>query len=177
MGSTESLHELQERLSAMPATLRGLTGTLSGEALTFREAPGSWTTLEVLGHLADAEIHDWIPRVRTILSDAPDAPFTPFDREHGLVRYTDWTVSAALDDFEQLRRSSLSVLATFHIRPADLTRHGVHPEFGRVTLAELLACWVTHDYAHLAQISRILVRHFGQGVGPWTAYFSLLRGR
>ena len=52
-----------------------------------------------------------------------------------------------------------------------------HPEFGRVTLEQLLVCWVTHDLAHVAQIARVLVRHFGERIGPWTKYFSLLRDR
>jgi hypothetical protein len=51
----------------------------------------------------------------------------------------------------------------------------MHPELGAVTLRQLLACWVTHDLAHVAQISRVLVRYFGREVGPWRAYFSLLR--
>jgi hypothetical protein len=90
MESTLDLRELQHRLAEMPATLRNLTGTLSIEALTYREAPENWTALEVLGHLADGEVHDWIPRVRIILSDAADKRFTPFNRENGLTRYRDW---------------------------------------------------------------------------------------
>lgn len=177
MEGTSNLLEFRERLAAMPATLRNLTGTLSADALTYREAPGSWTAIEVIGHLADGELHDWVPRIRIILSDAADKRFTPFDREHGLARYRDRPVAVALDDFEALRRESLEALDAFQIEPADLRRQGIHPEFGPVTLEQLLACWLTHDYAHLAQISRVLVRHFGRRIGPWTAYFSLLRGR
>ena len=50
-----------------------------------------------------------------------------------------------------------------------------HPEFGTVTLEQLLATWAVHDMAHVAQISRILTRAFGRYVGPWTRYFSLLK--
>ncbi len=172
-----NLQDVRLRLAEMPAALRQLTGTLSTDALTYREAPDAWTPIEILGHLADGELHDWIPRVRIILSDAADKRFTPFDREHGLQRYTDRSVAAALDNFEALRRDSLRAFDTFDIQAGDLARQGIHPEFGAVTLEQLLACWVTHDYAHLAQISRVLVRHFGQRIGPWTAYFSLLQGR
>jgi hypothetical protein len=177
MEATLNLLELQNRLAEMPATLRNLTGTLSIEALTYREAPENWTALEVLGHLADGEVHDWIPRVRIILSDAADKRFTPFNRENGLTRYKDWPIQAALDEFQELRRDSLKALDAFHIRPGELCRQGIHPEFGPVTLEQLLACWVTHDHAHLAQISRVLVRHFGRRIGPWPASFSLLRDR
>ena len=172
-----NLQEVRLRLAEMPAALRQLTATLSTDALTYREAPGTWTTIEILGHLADGELFDWIPRVGVILSNAADKRFTPFDREHGLTRYKDLPVAQALDDFETLRRDSLRAFDAFDIQPDDLVRQGIHPEFGAVTLEQLLACWVTHDYAHLAQISRVLVRHFGRRVGPWTAYFSLLQDR
>jgi hypothetical protein len=39
----------------------------------------------------------------------------------------------------------------------------------------LLATWAVHDFAHIAQIARVLTRHFGAHAGPWRAHFSLLR--
>jgi hypothetical protein len=57
---------------------------------------------------------------------------------------------------------------------ADGQRTAVHPELGVVTLTQLLACWSTHDLAHIAQITRSLVRQRGPDVGPWRKYFSLL---
>ena len=169
--------ELRHRLAGTPATLRSVIATLPAGALTYREATGCWTPLEVLGHLTDAEVHDWIPRVRVILSDAADKRFPPFDREHGLTYYRDWSAAAVLDEFERRRRDSLATLDAFQIGDDNLARKGIHPEFGPVTLGQLLACWVTHDYAHLAQISRTLVHDVGRYAGPWRAYFSLLRDR
>ena len=52
---------------------------------------------------------------------------------------------------------------------------GLTVRFGPVTLHQLLACWVAHDLAHVAQIVRVLVRYVGPDVAPWRAYFSLLR--
>ena len=43
------------------------------------------------------------------------------------------------------------------------------------TPAALDALLRPHDWAHLAQITRVLTRHHGQWVGPWRTYFSLLR--
>jgi DinB superfamily len=178
MEGTLNLQEVRQRLAEMPAALRALTGTLSADALNYREAPDSWTAIEVLGHLADGELTDWIPRVRVILSDdSSDKRFTPFVREAGLPRYVNQPVAAALDDFDALRADSLKAFDAFNITPDDLPRQGIHPTFGSVTLEQLLATWVVHDYAHLAQISRILTRHYGERVGPWTAFFSLLKDR
>ena len=171
------LGNIHTQLTHTPATLRSMMADLSTDALGYREAEGAWTATEVLYHLIDGEIHDWIPRVRIILSEATDKAFTPFDREGGLKRYSGWSAAAALDEFDRRRRESLAALAGFRLQPADLPRQGIHPEFGPVTLEQLLACWVTHDFAHVAQIARVLVRHFGERLGPWTKYFSLLRDR
>ena len=41
-------------------------------------------------------------------------------------------------------------------------------------MEQLLACWVTHDMAHLCQITRTLARHYGQFIGPWKQFFSVM---
>jgi len=168
---------VQRALSQTPTTLKALAGGLPGAALHFHEATGAWSPLEVIGHMADGEIEDWIPRVRIIMAASGDRTFTPFDREGGLRRYAGWSIDRLLDEFGRLRADSLMALADLRIAPADLGRQGIHPEFGAVTLEQLLATWATHDVAHLAQISRSTVRYFGRHVGPWAKYFSLLRDR
>jgi hypothetical protein len=50
----------------------------------------------------------------------------------------------------------------------------VHPVFGRVTLQQLLAAWVAHDLAHIAQITRVLAKQYGDLVGPWRPMLRLL---
>lgn len=59
------------------------------------------------------------------------------------------------------------------IKDLDLT--GEHPEFGNVTMRQLLATWVVHDLSHIAQISRTMTRAYTGAVGPWTAYFRVLQ--
>jgi len=169
------VQEVTALLARTPAVLRALTAMAPAEALSFREAPGTWNLLEVLSHVTDGEVSDWLPRVEIMLSSESDTPFTPFDREAGFARYGGWTLDALLPEFERLRAGNLDRLARFGLTASDLERTGMHPELGTVTLRQLLACWVTHDLAHVAQMSRVLVRYFGPGVGPWRTYFSLLR--
>lgn len=166
-----------DQLKRTPATLSSLVESLPSDALSFREEPDAWTIPEVVCHLADGEITDWMPRVRRILSDQSDTPFVPYDREGGFDRYAGWPMSQVLEEFARLRRQNLEELARLQIGPEALERIGIHPGLGLVTLNQLLATWVTHDLAHLAQASRIMVRYFGQGIGPWKAYFSLLKER
>jgi uncharacterized damage-inducible protein DinB len=173
---TETLDPTETRrtLEATPTTLRQLLGHLPDDALAFHEAPGTWSAVEVLRHLADGEVHDWIPRARIILSDG-DKRFTPFERERGLQVYRDWSGARMLNEFERLRGESLRAWTTLRLSEHDPSAQGIHPEFGPVTLGQLLTCWVTHDLAHVNQISRVLVRRSGRAIGPWTKYFSLLR--
>jgi uncharacterized damage-inducible protein DinB len=172
-----SLVEGVEQLLAAPASLRAVTAGAPAPALRFREEKSAWTIVEVVSHMADAEVVDWMPRIELILSDAPHREFKPFDRTGGFTRYKAWSLRQLLDEFDTLRRKNVERFLSFRVRPESLSRTGVHPELGVVTLDQLIACWVTHDSAHLAQISRILTRYFGAHVGPWKAYFSLLRTR
>lgn len=161
-------------LAATPAVLRELVGGAPPESLTFKEAPSAWTPIQVLCHVTDGEVTDWMPRLELILSPGEARTFTPFDREAGFARYAGWTASDLLTEFDRLRTANLSRVAALALQDRDMKRTGIHPELGPVTLGQLLACWATHDLAHIAQISRVLVRYFGPRVGPWRQYFSLL---
>ena len=152
----------------------GLVAAAPREALTWREGDGSWNIIEVLSHIADGEITDWMPRIERILSGG--GRFMPFDREGGFVRYRGWTADALVGEFGQRRRANLEKLEMLRLSAPHLRLLGEHPEVGPVTLEQLLATWATHDLAHIAQISRVLTRWFGQHVGPWKKYFSLLQG-
>ncbi|MFC1575943.1 DinB family protein, partial [Gemmatimonadota bacterium] len=76
--------------------------------------------------------------------------------------------------FETLRLGNLEVLAGFELGEAELDLTGIHPEFGAVTLRQLLATWVTHDLSHLSQIARVMAKRHGEDVGPWRKYLSVL---
>ena len=164
---------VRESLAQGPRIIEGLVAAAPIESLTWRDKADSWNIVEVLCHVADGEITDWMPRVERILDGG--GRFMPFDREGGLIRYRGWTAESLVGEFGQLRRANLDKLTTLNLSPAHLKLRGEHPEFGPVTLEQLLACWATHDMAHVAQISRLLTRAFGRHVGPWTKYFSLLQ--
>jgi hypothetical protein len=57
-----------------------------------------------------------------------------------------------------------------------LELRGRHPEFGIVTLAELLSTWVAHDLSHIGQIVRVMAKQYAAAAGPWRAYLPLLGG-
>ena len=61
-----------------------------------------------------------------------------------------------------------------NISTADLSRKGIHPQLGIVTLKQLLSIWVTHDLTHIAQISRVMAKQYKDEVGPWVEYIGIL---
>jgi hypothetical protein len=170
-----SFSESRAILESTPATLSALLGRLPAPLLRVNEGPGTWNALQVVCHLIHGETDDWIPRIRLILEKGASEPFVPFDRVAGFIRYDGWTIDALLAEFARLRHANLATVDGLSLHPSQLSLEGLHPELGRVTLEQLLACWVTHDMAHVCQISRTLTRHHGKHVGPWKKFFSVLR--
>jgi hypothetical protein len=79
-----------------------------------------------------------------------------------------------LQEFAELRRTSLANLAGLSLGDTGLALTGVHPEFGPVTLSNLLATWVVHDLTHIAQVVKTLAYEYRDAVGPWRAYTTIL---
>lgn len=162
-------------LERTPAVLRAWLSGLPHEWTHRDEGPDTWSPFNVLGHLIDGEEKDWMVRVRVTLRDGPDRRYQPFDRFRHLRERQDASVDELLGRFASARSDNLSALRALALTPADLRRTGEHPDFGTVTLAQLLATWVTHDLSHLAQIARVMAKQYGEAVGPWAAYLSVLR--
>jgi uncharacterized damage-inducible protein DinB len=137
------------------------------------DGPGTWSAHDIVGHLAHAEATDWLPRIRTVLEHGTGVAFDTFDREAMRAGEPEST-DQRLARFVAARSASLAELSTLDISAADLDRRGRHPEFGEVTLGQLLATWVAHDLTHLAQVAEVMARHLRADVGPWRSYLPAL---
>src|SRR5262249_37596164 len=138
-----SLEQGTEVLRRTPVVLRAMLDGLSDGWTAGDEGPGTWSPYQVLGHLTHIEEVDWLDRTRVILEHGTTRPFDPVDREAGFTRFKGWTLAQLLDRFAEIRAANLDTLPGL-LRPEDLRRLGVHPTFGQVTLAQLLATWVVH---------------------------------
>ncbi len=175
--STFRLDEATLLLRRTPAVLRELLTGLPESWLTAGEGEGTWSPFQVVGHLCDGEETDWIPRARIILEHGAARPFDPYDRFRHLSVDHGATIEARLERFARLRAGSLAALAGMKLAEADLDRTGIHPEFGPVTLRQLLSTWVAHDLDHVVQISRTLAVRQRNDAGPWTRYLRVLGTR
>ena len=168
------LDQAIEVLAQTPAVLSALLRDKSAAWLNARKTPDSFSAFEVLGHLIHGEKTDWIPRVRIILEHGDTQPFEPFDRFGFHTSIAGKTIDELLDEFAKLRHESLETLHSFNLTEEKRALSGKHPEFGAVTLGNLLATWVVHDLGHIAQIVKTMAGEYRDAVGPWRAYTSIL---
>ena len=172
--SSFDLGSAQEILARTPATLRALLGGTSSGWTEGVTRQGSWRAFDILGHLIQGEIEDWIPCAHIILEYGEARPFQPFDRS-GFERATvGKSVAELLDDFASAREENLRALVEMHLDERDLERTGTHPTFGAVTLRQMLATWVAHDLSHVAQITDSMARRYADDVGPWRRFLPVL---
>ena len=140
-------------LRATPEALRRVIDGVTIQELRQPERPGKWSIVQVLQHLADAEVV-WAWRMRLIL--AQDRPvLTGYDQDRWADRlgYVDAEPAQALEEFTVVRRGNLRLLD--RATPEDLRRVGVHAERGEESVEHLRRLFAGHDLLHLRQVDRI----------------------
>jgi len=160
-------------LERTPSVISRLLEDLPEDWTRVNEGPDTWSPRQVVAHLINGERTDWIPRARIILKQGKYRRFDPFDRSFDLA--TQRSIRDLLDEFDKLRAENVATLRGWNLKEQDLDLTGEHPEFGPVTMRQLLATWVVHDLSHIAQITRTMARAYTEAVGPWTAYFRVLQ--
>lgn len=161
-------------LERTPETLRALLAGLPPAWTEATEGPETWSPYAIVGHLIHGERTDWIPRARIILAQGADRRFTPFDMSAHFRESRGKSLADLLGEFARLRAENLATLEGWRLTEGQLALEGEHPEFGPVTLRQLLATWVVHDLGHLAQVARVMAKQYREAVGPWRAYLPVL---
>ena len=170
-------YNLSEGLAVLertPSVLRSMLAGLADAWIEADEGPETWSPFVILGHLIHGERADWIPRAQIILAQGADRRFTPYDRFAQFHESADKSLGTLLDEFADLRARNLSTLRDWRLSDSELELTGEHPEFGQVTLRQLLATWVVHDLGHIAQIARVMAKQYRAAIGPWRAYLPIV---
>jgi hypothetical protein len=163
-----------EVLERTPLVIEEMLKGLSADWVMNNEGPDTWSPYDVVGHLIHGEKTDWVPRMEVILSNTDDKKFEPFDRFAQLKNSKGKTLQQLIDEFKELRKNGVETLKSRKLKEQDLDKTGIHPEFGVVTLRQLLSTWVVHDLGHIAQIARVMAKQYKNETGPWRAYTSIL---
>ena len=150
LGSREPLEVLPELIPWLERRLAGISESRLGRP----EAPGKWSVVAIVQHLADSELILAV-RGRLILSeDRP--PIQGFDQDLWADRfdYAGASMELAMPQLRALRASNLALWRRLGL--ADLAREGMHSERGPESLGHLLKLMAAHDLVHRRQIDRVL---------------------
>jgi uncharacterized damage-inducible protein DinB len=156
-----------------PEVLRSMLPALPPAWLDADEGPGTWSPWMVMGHLLHIEESDWMDRVELILDHDDVREFEPIDREAGFTRFAGLDIDDLVARFGATRRANLEALDA-SVTEVLLERTARHPDFGPVTLRQLLAAWVVHDLNHLGQIVKTMAKQYRDAVGPWREYLPII---
>ena len=141
-------------MAGQVAALDGLTRGLDDRRLRTPEAPGKWSVIEVLAHLADTEmVYAWRYRL-CLAQDRP--PLTGFDQDAWAraFRYREQPLDRTLERIRVARESNLDLLRA--LGPDDWARDGLHNERGPESVRRTVELGAGHDLLHRNQIIRIL---------------------
>lgn len=172
---TKKLAEAIEVLERTPSTITALLSGLSSHWTEGLEGPETWSPYDVVGHLVNAEKSNWLVRLNTILDEGEGKIFDPFDRFAHFETSKGHTLEELLEEFANLRKQNIQILQELGLTEDHFEKVGLHPEFGKVKLGELLATWVVHDLSHIRQIVRTMAKQYETEVGPWKAYLSVFK--
>lgn len=169
-----NLNKTLEVLEKTPNVLHELLSGLSDDWVMNNEGDDTWSPYDIIGHLNHGERTDWMERLEIILHK-DDKKFIPYDRFAQLKESKGKSLQQLLSEFRELRKNNLQKLKSLHLNEEDLNKTGIHPEFGEVTLRQLLSTWTIHDLTHIAQITRVMAMQYKEAIGPWIKYFRVMQ--
>jgi hypothetical protein len=150
LGSEKPLAVLGELLP----WLERRTAGLDAAALRRPEKSGKWSVIEVIQHLADAELVMGF-RFRMVLTEnEPEIQGYDQDRWASVLRYAEVPLDLALGQLRGQRSANLHLLRA--LTPDQRERVGLHSERGRESVDLMLRMLAAHDLVHRRQIDRIL---------------------
>ena len=150
LGARDPLEVMSELLPWLDASVGGIPEPVLRRA----EAPGKWSVIQVIQHLADSDLVAGY-RIRMVVSeDRPPLQGYDQDRWASEFRYQEAPLALAMDQLRGLRAANLHLWQ--RLTPRQLERVGLHTERGPETAGHLLRLMGAHDLVHRRQIERIL---------------------
>ncbi len=140
-------------LTATPEATERETDGFDDEQLRQAEAPGKWSAIEVVQHLADSELV-YGYRMRLIVAhDRPNLPGYDQDAWTSRLGYRHVERRHALAQLRSLRTLNLRWFEGLDDEAR--RRVGFHEERGDESVEHIVKLLAAHDLVHVAQIARI----------------------
>jgi hypothetical protein len=149
--------ELKKHLDAAEKSPKQIAAAVSGlpdRTLRYKPSPEKWCILEILAHLADAEIA-FAYRFRQMLADK-DPVIAPIDQDAWAnnLGYLESSPAELVALYGLNRHATLQLLR--RMKPEDLKKSAFHPELkAPLTVATLVERMAGHGANHLTQIERL----------------------
>jgi len=136
-----------------PSALRAAATAVPEDKLRVLEAPGKWSVLNVVQHLAHVELVLG-SRYRIVLAEE-GSPLAAMDPDLWIANLFpgEFGLEEALTDFANLRAMNLRLLR--RVKGNQWERYGIHSQRGKETLATMVRMYAAHDLYHLYQIERV----------------------
>jgi len=144
-----------ETLRLLPERLREAVSGLSDAQLDMPYRNGGWTVRQVIHHFADSHANSYIRFKLALTEDWPT--IKPYD-EAAWARLPDSSapIEGSFLFITGLHQRLVALLES--MSEEDFRRGFVHPERGRVTLADNLAMYDWHSRHHVAHITNLRAR-------------------
>ncbi|HEX9654456.1 MAG TPA: DinB family protein, partial [bacterium] len=145
--------QLISAYSAGPERVRQVIQGLKPADLKAHPREGKWSIQEIVVHLSDAEVMG-AARIRQAFAQ-PGSTVAVYDqmvwaREMAYQDYDTKTFYTALMMFDALRLATAKLFQ--RATAADWEKVVIHPEWGAITLRQLLELYADHSERHIAQI-------------------------
>jgi DinB superfamily len=140
-------------LASTPRRLERLASTMSPRATAARPMRDKWSAKEILAHLTDGEIV-YAFRYRKLVAE-PGAQLAAFDEKAWAneLLYRKRPLKTLLENFSALRKQNLALLKL--LPRSAWSMASPHPEYGALSLRELVVHLAYHDRNHAQQVERI----------------------
>jgi uncharacterized damage-inducible protein DinB len=145
-----------DAIAEVPERMREAVHGLSPERLDTPYRPGGWTVRQVVHHVPDSHMNSYIRFKLGVTEDEPT------------IKTYDESLWAELADAKSKPiEPSLALLENLHARwviflrslgPAEWARKVRHPEWGAISLDELLSQYAWHGRHHVAHITALRER-------------------
>lgn len=160
-------HPAIDHLAATPEILRLLMSGISEEQAAWKPAPDRWSLAEVLEHLSHVEAHCFRARI-DLITAGENPELIPYDEKEFDAQgaYSNREAEESFAHWEERREDNLEALR--ELESDSLLRSGMHPEFGRLTIEEILNAWAFHDLGHIRQIAELVrAQLYFPNLGPF----------
>ena len=141
---------LRTQLDCLPIILSGVPAT----ALDNRPIAGKWSARENLAHLARYQ-ELFFDRMRRIRSE--DCPLLPRYRAEDDAEWPRWVLlpmAGILTSLGPMRAQLVDEAG--QLSAAELSRIGIHPKFGEMTLGLWLEFFLLHEAHHLLAVMQLV---------------------